>query len=85
MGRLNQQDDRGGTPESPSPLQLVGLGIELVAPLLAGLFGGRWLDGRLGTRPWLVLVGAVTGAVAGMWNFYRRVVPPGNSRRGGRA
>jgi F0F1-type ATP synthase assembly protein I len=85
MGRLNPQDDRGGKPETPSPLQLMGLGFELVAPLLAGLFGGRWLDGRLGTGPWLVLVGAVTGAVAGMWNFYRRVAPPGDTRRGGSA
>jgi ATP synthase protein I len=85
MGTLNPQDDRGGKPESPSPLQLLGLGFELVAPLLAGLFGGRWLDGRLGTGPWLVLLGAVAGAAAGMLNFYRRVVPPGSSKRGGRA
>jgi F0F1-type ATP synthase assembly protein I len=85
MGRLNPQDERGGKPESPSPLQLVSLGFELVAPLLAGLFGGRWLDGRLGTRPWLVLVGAVLGSAAGMWSFYRRVVSPGGTRRGGRA
>jgi F0F1-type ATP synthase assembly protein I len=84
MGRLSQQDDRGGKPDNPSPLQLMGLGFELVAPLLAGLFGGRWLDGRLGTAPWLVLVGAVTGAAAGMWSVYRRVVPPGSSKRGGR-
>jgi F0F1-type ATP synthase assembly protein I len=82
---LNRQNEGGGRPESPSPLQLAGLGIELVAPLLAGLFGGRWLDGRLGTRPWLVLVGAVAGAAVGMLNFYRRVVPPGGSKRGGRA
>jgi len=82
---VNRQDESGGRPESPTPLQLVGLGFELAAPLLAGLFGGRWLDGRLGTRPWLVLAGAVAGAAAGMWNFYRRVVPPGGTKRGGRA
>ncbi len=82
---LNRQDESGRGAESPSPLQLVGLGFELAAPLLAGLFGGRWLDGRLGTRPWLVLAGAVAGAAAGMWNFYRRVVPPGGAKRGGRA
>ena len=82
---VNRQDESGRRPKSPSPLQLVGLGFELAAPLLAGLFGGRWLDGRLGTRPWLVLAGAVAGAAAGMWNFYRRVVPPGGTKRGGRA
>ena len=82
---LNRQDGNEGRSESPSPLQLAGLGFELVAPLLAGLFGGRWLDGRLGTRPWLVIVGAIVGAAAGMWNVYRRVVPPGGANRGGRA
>jgi F0F1-type ATP synthase assembly protein I len=63
----------------------VGLGIELVVPLLAGLIGGRWLDARFGTRPWLVLAGAVAGAAAGMWTFFRRVVPPGGAGRGGSA
>ena len=63
-------------PEGPSPLRFVGLGFELVVPLLLGLFGGRWLDRRFGTAPWLLLVGALLGAAAGMLNLYRRVVPP---------
>ena len=45
-------------------------------PLLVGLFGGQWLDRRFGTTPWLVLIGALLGAAAGMLNLYRRVVPP---------
>jgi ATP synthase protein I len=43
---------------------------------LLGLFGGQWLDRRFGTAPWLVLIGALLGAAAGMLNLYRRVVPP---------
>jgi F0F1-type ATP synthase assembly protein I len=74
-----------GRSEGPSPLRLVGIGFELVAPLLLGLFGGRWLDGRFGTKPWMVLTGAVVGAVVGMWSFIRRAIPPDGAGRGGSA
>jgi F0F1-type ATP synthase assembly protein I len=47
-----------------------------VVPLLVGLFGGQWLDRRLGTAPWLLLVGALLGAGAGMLSLYRRINPP---------
>jgi F0F1-type ATP synthase assembly protein I len=82
---LNRQDDGGRRSEGRSPLWFVGIGFELVAPLLAGLLVGRWLDGRFETRPWLVLGGAVVGAVVGMWSFVRRVVPPTGAGRGGSA
>ena len=71
---VSQQNGGPGGGRAPSPFRFVGIGFEILGPLLIGVFGGRWLDGRLGTRPWLLLVGAVLGAVAGMWNFYRRVV-----------
>ena len=53
-----------------------------MVPLLVGLFGGQWLDRRFGTK-WLVLVGALLGAAAGMLNLYRRVVPPKGPGPGG--
>jgi ATP synthase protein I len=31
--------------------------------IAAGAGGGYWLDTRLGTRPWLTIVGVVLGAV----------------------
>ena len=37
------------------------LGIEIVLCILAGLFGGRWVDARLGTAPYLSLVGFAFG------------------------
>jgi F0F1-type ATP synthase assembly protein I len=53
----------------------MGLGIELVAPILLGVFVGRWLDGRWGTKPWLLVVGAVLGLVLGFYSFLRSVLP----------
>jgi ATP synthase protein I len=64
---------------------LVGLGFDLVAPLLLGLFGGRWLDRRFGTAPWLLLIGVFFGAAAGVLSMYRRIVPPKDTGRGGSA
>ena len=75
---MNQQDDGGRRPEGPSPFRFVGIGFELVAPVIIGVFGGRWLDRRFGTDPWLLLVLTVLGAVAGMINLVRRWLPPGD-------
>jgi len=47
------------------------LGIELVASTVIGLLGGRWLDGKLGTEPWLSIVGLILGVVAGFRSLYQ--------------
>ena len=60
---------------SRSPMQFVGLGFELVVPILAGVFLGMWLDGRFGWTPWGVVTGAVLGIAAGFLNFFRAVLP----------
>jgi ATP synthase protein I len=63
-----------------SALRFVGVGFELVVPLLVGVYGGYKLDGWLGTEPWLLIVGSVLGMAAGFLNFFRAVLP----RKGGR-
>lgn len=40
------------------------LGLEIVACLLFGYFGGRWIDGELGSGPWLSVVGFLFGCGA---------------------
>jgi F0F1-type ATP synthase assembly protein I len=40
------------------------LGMEIVLSVLVGYFGGRWLDGRFGTAPWLSLLGFFFGCGA---------------------
>jgi ATP synthase protein I len=40
------------------------LGLEIVLSILLGLFGGRWLDERYGTEPWLSVIGFVFGVAA---------------------
>ena len=37
------------------------VGVTFVACIAIGFFGGRWLDGLLGTSPWLMLIGLLLG------------------------
>jgi F0F1-type ATP synthase assembly protein I len=80
---VNQQNQNQRRPGGPSPFKFVGLGFELAAPLLFGVFGGQWLDRRFGTAPWLLLVGAFLGGAAGMLSLYRRIAPPGGKNGSG--
>ena len=47
------------------------VGLELVLSVLVGLFGGQFLDRRLGTGPWLTLIGVGYGIAAGVRALYR--------------
>jgi F0F1-type ATP synthase assembly protein I len=49
------------------------VGIELAAYLTLPFLGGQWLDGRLGTAPWLKWTGAIVGIGAAI-NALVRVV-----------
>jgi ATP synthase protein I len=47
------------------------VGIEIALSVAAGLFGGSWLDKKLGTAPWLTLIGLVYGLAAAGRAIYR--------------
>jgi ATP synthase protein I len=50
------------------------VGLELVLSILLGFFGGRWLDGKLGTNGWLTVIGFLFGTAAGFRSLYRAAV-----------
>ena len=62
-------------PTSPSTWQLIGqlssIGMSFVFALVIGFAAGYWLDGVLGTRPWLTFIGFFVGFAAGVLNVYR--------------
>ena len=75
-------DEGGGRPSSPagqggrdsrSPRlsTVAGGGLEFAAAILLGVFAGQWLDRRWVTSPWVLLVGAIVGAVGGFYRLYR--------------
>ena len=60
---------------SPTTLQLIGqlgtIGMSFVFALAIGFGAGYWLDGVLGTKPWLAFIGFFLGFAAGVLNVYR--------------
>lgn len=50
------------------------IGLEFCLSVLVGLFGGRWLDSRLGTSHWLTFIGLGFGIAAGYRAIYRATV-----------
>lgn len=51
-------------------MQYSGLGITLAVTILVFLFAGMWLDGKLGTKPWLTLIFTLIGFGGGFYSFY---------------
>lgn len=61
---------RGGRLLSAS-WRLASVGIEFAVSTVIGLLGGRWLDGKLGSEPWLMIAGLLLGVVAGFRSLVR--------------
>ncbi len=72
-------------PDRRSPLaeamRYAQVGTMLVAPIavLGGI--GYALDRKLGTKPWLLLLGMLLGMAAGFMNFFRLVLQTPESDR----
>ena len=47
------------------------VGIELALSTVIGMLGGRWLDSKLSTAPWLTILGLLLGVVAGTRSLLR--------------
>jgi ATP synthase protein I len=49
------------------------LGLEIALSVVVGLFGGQWLDKKLGTGGWLTWIGFAYGLAAAGRAIYRAV------------
>jgi len=47
------------------------VGMDIVLSIVFGFFGGRWLDGKLGTEPYLAILGLAFGLAAAGRFLYR--------------
>ena len=52
-------------------LSATSVGLEFALSVVLGALGGRWLDGKAGTTPWLLLLGVVLGFAAGVRTLMR--------------
>jgi F0F1-type ATP synthase assembly protein I len=69
-------DQRGGDPREimRASGQFMGHGLQLALSVLLFLGGGAWLDSKLNTAPFLMLLGAFVGACAGFYSLYYHIV-----------
>jgi F0F1-type ATP synthase assembly protein I len=58
----------------PSGAEYAGAGLQLAATLVVFMFLGIWLDKRLGSSPWFVLICVFVGAAAGFYSIYRKLM-----------
>ena len=49
------------------------VGIQLAASVVTGLLFGNYLDKKIGTTPWLTIIGLILGSVGGFYNLFRIV------------
>jgi ATP synthase protein I len=75
-------DSRGeGTPPrrggASTGGEYAGVGIQLGMTIVLSALLGYWLDKKLGTGPWLLIVLVFVGAAAGFYSLYRRVIGGG--------
>ncbi len=66
--------------DSPPPGMLAaagrytGFGLTWALSTLLFLLGGWWLDGKVGTAPLFMILGAFVGAGAGFYSLYHHIV-----------
>jgi F0F1-type ATP synthase assembly protein I len=53
---------------------LAGIGIQFALTLLVFTGVGIWLDRRLGTSPWLLILCVFIGAAGGFFSIYRKAM-----------
>ena len=61
----------------------MGLGLAFALSILLFMGGGAWLDSKLGTTPFLMVVGAAVGAGAGFYSLYYHIVIEPRQRENG--
>ena len=71
-----------GTQDGGSGSALMGLGLQFVIVILICLYAGMWLDRKLGTAPWMLVLGVVVGASAGFYSMYHVMMDENREAKG---
>ncbi len=57
---------------APGGGDMMGAGMQFAGALLVFTLGGNWLDGKFGTKPWLLLTGIALGLVGGFISLLKQ-------------
>jgi len=69
------QEYRGRMNRWVAALRLTGVGFYIAACILLGIYGGLWLDGKLNTKPILMILGLLLGLTVAFYGVYRMIRP----------
>jgi len=69
----SEEPGRGKQPWGQELGPFLTLGIQLALSVVVFFFIGRWVDGKLNTEPWFMLVGLIIGVTGGFVKFFRTV------------
>ena len=74
----------GGKPVGPaaekpgrtgvSGVEMASAGIQFAAILVLSSFAGMWVDRKVGTSPWLLIVMVFAGAAAAFYSLYHKLM-----------
>jgi F0F1-type ATP synthase assembly protein I len=56
-----------------SGTEFAGIGLQFALTIAVFSFAGVWLDRRLGTSPWLLLICVFVGAAGGFFSMFRKI------------
>ena len=59
--------------EGTSITQFAGVGLQFALSILVFVYAGQWLDRKLGTAPWMLMLGVFLGAGASFYSMYRKL------------
>jgi len=67
----DEKSPNPGDRKEPSPLLLMGAGLELASVVAVFSLLGWWLDQKLGTDPWLLVTLMAVALVGGLYRMWR--------------
>ena len=78
----NAPQGRRGPRQNADYVRFAGAGLQFALTFLALGALGWWLDGRLGTEPWLMILGILLGAAGAFYSLVKRLGPVESKRAG---
>jgi len=60
--------------------RVIGIGWNVALTLIAGVLGGLWVDGKLGTKPVFLALGILLGLVIAGYGAYQVIRPLMNNQ-----
>ncbi|HEV2146958.1 MAG TPA: AtpZ/AtpI family protein [Longimicrobiaceae bacterium] len=77
---LEPRRDEKERPPIPGAAEYMGVGLQFALSILVFLYAGRWLDEKLGTSPWLLMLGVFVGFGAALYSIVRKLGGSGARR-----